>query len=490
MNSKNTNHLHWGNIDYRFKHEQLIAQYLKYLSLFLLIAILPCMAATLQDAHLVGPANTSGLTQAQGWVDVAADGTIHVIFAGTKYRTGSAPDKLGNTETFTSDSEVWNARMKLDYQGVPHIVYQKSIASGAKTCFYTTKKDGKWITPEKFADADELGKTRAYYPSIAVDSAGNVLVAFWTGDSDKSSNNVPHYRWRSPSGSWGSDKSIPRSSWKSSPKVKELNGGFYILYMSVSEETCIAGPVEAGGTFSDDVCTEGTNQVGSVNEGNDFTIASDSTIVIIGNARVGFEGPSGLWAATKSGATFETPVYLGDFLNSGKIEGDMHPDVMIDKATGAVVAIAQDGEDKTSYFFVYENDSWSKGKAISNESGEQTCFRTGPSIADMPGPGVIICFRSGNNLYIRELVTEGTLNLDNSVFFQQNTGSYSQLGMLATGTGLSFRFPEKGNFDLIISDLNGKIIASYRNINASTFTHAMVDFETGLHIISFKKLVE
>ncbi|MBF0430700.1 MAG: hypothetical protein HQK83_05445 [Fibrobacteria bacterium] len=463
---------------------------LTFLPLFILIVALPSVAATLGGEHFIGPAQPGNYTQAQGWVDVDAEGNIHVIYAGSKYRMGPAADSLGDAETFTTASDVWNARMKVDAHGVPHIVYQVGIASAAQTCWYTTRKDGNWITPKKVADAGEIGKARAFYPSIAVDSAGNVLVAHWTVSSNKTSNNVVHYRWRSPEGTWGSDKSLPTTSWKSTPKVRLWNGGFYLLYMNTSEKSCIAGPVEAAGTFSTDgICADNNipNRT-SLNEGSDFAFGPDSSMITVGGVRIGGSGPSGIFVGMNPGDGFGDSKYLGAMPNSGTKEGDIHAHVMYDDATGAIVTVGQDEGNGKSYFYVYENDAWTQGEEVSSGHGHQTCFRTGPSLADLPGRGLIMCYRSGDSLYLREISTEGVVNVDHTIPSFQTNRNLTQLHMLTGGVVSLLPFSGTGDYHLVVSDVTGRTVAEYPRVNKNSFSSVSANLGSGLYMFTFKQL--
>jgi len=109
-----------------------------------------------------------------GCIAAARDGTLHVVFGG-RYRQGPAPDRLGAEETITDIGPVNTVRMAVDHQGRPHVVFTTGQTAKATRSYYTARIAGRWLPPEKFADAEEIPeRTRAYVADVAVDERGNV----------------------------------------------------------------------------------------------------------------------------------------------------------------------------------------------------------------------------------------------------------------------------------------------------------------------------
>ncbi|MBF0430233.1 MAG: T9SS type A sorting domain-containing protein [Fibrobacteria bacterium] len=457
-------------------------------------AIIPLLAATLEQAYLVAHGIPSYSTEegpqahAQGWVDVEANGAIHVIYSGCKYRMGPAPDSLGPEETFSTDQNVWEARMSVGYDGTPHVVYQIGIASGAKTSWYTTKKDDNWITPEKIVDADEINVRRAFHCDVAVDSAGNVLVCHWVVGSTDTEN--AFYRWRSKDGVWGDLKIVPQSNHEGAPKVRELNGKFYLMYYNMEVNPCIAGPAEVGEDFTGGTCANALAISTFLHEGHNFALSADGRIAATGGVRMEYPGPAGIWTAISNDMqSFDSAQYMGDFPNSVRFtENNIHPNLTFDDATGAVVVVGMNSGDSNAYYYVHENNAWNASlQRIYSEGDEmQTCFRTGPSVADIPGRGVIILFRNGNDLYLRKLMTEREITTVSPIK-NTNKNSLNQLQMIENGV---LSIPSSGSYNVTIRDLNGKVLVKHNRAESKRLSLLKNNIPNGLYIVNLKRVKE
>ncbi|MBF0431121.1 MAG: hypothetical protein HQK83_07575 [Fibrobacteria bacterium] len=463
---------------------------------FTLAVIIPATSATLEDIHLVGSIPTVDWVKGQGWVDVYSDGTIHVVYE-AKYKSGPSIDNLGEAEVYAPGvTGIWNPKVFLDYQGEPHIVYQTGLGGEASSVWYTTKKDGNWITPEKFTDRSETGQNRAMIPSLAIDSAGNILACSWAVSSNKTTRNAATYRWRSPDGTWSSLKALEGGlNWSTTPKVEEVNGDFYMLYQG--SDWHIAGPVKAGGTFSTDGIGVHANDTSLhwtvLNEGANFTVIDADTMVFTSGYRI--SGGCAVMAGIRMGTNFQIPVQLGTFTSPHRdCESMIHPDVAVDKATGAKIVTAPNSVDSSGLFWVYENDAWtSTQKVYDDEWGMQFSDRIGPNVADLPGRGVILCFRHNDNIYLRKLVTEGKLLEDSTVTgitpVSRTRESLSGLRFIESGNTsfISTLVPTNKNFSVKISDLNGKVIGTYKQMNAQALVAIVKHFPTGLYMFDVKK---
>ncbi|MBF0431024.1 MAG: hypothetical protein HQK83_07075 [Fibrobacteria bacterium] len=454
----------------------------------ILIFVVPIFSASLEDAHKLGAGD-------QGWVATHTDGTIHVVYRsnqGNKYQKGSAPDKMETATTVVPGlTDMYNPKLIVDPNGVPHLVYQKGLAGAGTTTWYTTIKDGKWIAPEKVSDSGELpDKKRSYVPDVAADKDGNILVSVWNIDNTKyRAPDNAMYRWRSPEGIWGELKSITGNTWSSLPKVEELNGGFYYLYQAASTDWKVIGPVEAGSDLSGGQAVNALNlDVANLNEGANLDIAADSTIAVASSLRRQSDGPSGIFCSIKKEDSFDNPEYLGDLPT--KHEGDMHPNIAIDEATGAIVIVFQNTATNFASYYVYENEEWSSLQRVYPEADDaQTAWRTGPSVADIPGPGVVISVRNGDDIYLRKLIPEGEVLSNHHQTVPQNKTVFSQLGFIGKHTQTSVYFPSNDLYNITVSTIDGKIVGSHQQATAQTFNVSEGKYQQGLYIFDFKKVV-
>ncbi|MBF0431120.1 MAG: hypothetical protein HQK83_07570 [Fibrobacteria bacterium] len=438
-------------------------------------------AETLEKVHTFG----NGL---QGWVAVHTDGTIHLVY-NNSYQQGPSIEEMGSPKEIVPGlNDMYSPKITVDPNGVPHLVYQKGVGSGATTSWYTTLKDGEWIEPEKIADASELERERAFLPDVAADIEGNVLVSFWTLIFPKTGINTANYLWRNAEGVWSERKSIPEVWWSSTPRVEELNGGFYYLYQPSANDWVVAGPIKAGEEFTGGISTK-VNQLelSVLNEGADMAIAKDSTIAVTANLRRLYEGPGGVWASVKENNDFGQPTYLGDL--EGSVRGDecnLHPNVAIDEATGAMVVTTQNPIDNRGYFYIYEKGVWSHAQRIYDEDALQIFARSGPTVADIPGPGVIICFRNDTKICMRLLVPDGFTPLFRTTRREPVTPHYLKCFIsekskkLWSIPSLSFT----GSYNFTISDLNGKLLGQYQSKTIQSFNSSLDNYYPGLYIIS------
>ena len=357
-----------------------------------------------------------GVGGADGFVTTADDGALHVIYGG-KYRSGPSPDRLGPEEKITEIDPVNGVRIDVDAAGRPHVVFTAGVTSKATRSYYTARIDGRWLPAEKFADAADFPeRTRAYVADVAVDARGNALVCFWVSrpNARRQERDKPsfHYRWRSPEGRWSEPRSLP-AHWSSAPKVEcAPGGGFHLLWQSQGRDWRIAGPVVAGGTFAEaqSIATgsAGLEGLSTQNEGCDFTIAADGSFVVAGNVREKFEGPVGVWAAAGRGGAPLKATFLGGF--AGTKRGDesaLHPVTTLDAATGTAFVTMINPADRRAYFAVRRRDGgWQQSYVplLPDHSGPQGTLRQGPSVADVPGPGVVALIRDREERwYLRTL---------------------------------------------------------------------------------------
>ena len=342
-----------------------------------------------------------------GCIAAARDGTLHVVFGG-RYRQGPAPDRLGAEETITDIGPVNTVRMAVDHQGRPHVVFTTGQTAKATRSYYTARIAGRWLPPEKFADAEEIPeRTRAYVADVAVDERGNVLASFWisrpTEKRAERDNPSFLYRWRTPDGRWGESQSLP-AHWSSAAKVEYAPGrGFYLLWQAINIDWRIAGPVAAGEKFAEaQSFPTGSNKLMGLstvqNEGADFSLAPGGVIVAAGNVREKFEGPVGVWAAIGKGEAISPATYLGSFAGTKRgDESGVHPVAAFDAATGAAFLTVMNPADKRAYFAVHDPErGWqSYQPLLPDRPAPQGTLRQGPSVADVPGPGVVALVRDG-----------------------------------------------------------------------------------------------
>lgn len=382
------------------------------------VAVLLAASTVLQanDATLIGQGG------ADGFVATGSDGAIHVVFGG-KYRRGSAVERLGAEEAITDLAPVNTVRMTIDLRGRPHVVFTTGQTANAKRSYYTTRSAERWLPAEKFADAADFPeRTRAYVADVAVDARGHALVCFWVSRPNarrpERDNPSFYYRWRSPEGRWSEPRSLP-AHWSSAPKVEcAPSDGFHLLWQSEGRDWRIAGPVAAGGTFSEaqSIATGSARLEGlsTQNEGCDFTIGRDGAFIVAGNVREKFEGPVGIWAAL-GGAPLSAE-FLGGF--AGTKRGDesaLHPVAAIDAATGAAYVTVMNPADRRAYFSMRPREGrWRRAyePLLPGHSAPQGTLRQGPSVADVPGPGVVALIRDREERwYLRKLDSPAAENV-------------------------------------------------------------------------------
>ena len=391
----------------------------KSLHVTALIALLAAPAGLRSsDVTLIGQGGVDG------FVASGADGRLHVVIGG-KYRQGPAVERLSAEEAITELGPVNTVRMTVDAHGRPHVVFTTGQTGKATRSYYTTRVADRWRPAEKFADAADFPeRERAYVADVAVDGAGNALVCFWVSRPNarrqERTNPSFYYRWRSPEGKWSEPRSLP-AHWSSAPKVEcAPGGGFHLLWQSQGRDWRIAGPVAAGGAFLEATSittgSAGLEGMSTQNEGADFTIAADGSFVVAGNVRERFEGPVGVWAAVGRADAPLTATFLGGF--AGTKRGDesaLHPVATVDAATGTVFVTMMNPADRRAYFSVHSRPGgWRQGylPLLPEHSAPQGTLRQGPSVADVPGPGVVALIRDREERwYLRKLGSSETANV-------------------------------------------------------------------------------
>ncbi len=347
---------------------------------------------------------------ADGVVAAGKDGVLHVVYGG-KYRYGAAPDRLSTEESITELQPVSTVRMTIDAAAQPHVVFTTGVTQKATRSYYTARIKGRWLPAEKFADAADFPeRKRAYVADVATDGQGHVLVSFWVSrpiekrwEYDDPSF---YYRWRSPDGKWGPPLTLS-AHWSSAPKVEyEPERGFFLLWQSRANRWRIAGPIAAGEKFTEaqSISTGSEALVGasgSQNEGADFSRTAGGSFVVAGNVREKFEGPVGVWAALGQRDTIQSTTFLGSFPGTKRgDESSVHPVPVIDAATGDAFIAVMNPDDKRAWYTVHRNgngNGWLPYARILpvDTAAPQGNTRQGPSVADVPGPGVVALARDG-----------------------------------------------------------------------------------------------
>jgi hypothetical protein len=380
---------------------------------------IPIVVVAVFAADARGQSVLIGKGGLDGFVASGRDGTIHVVIGG-RYRQGPAPDRLSAEETITDVGPMNTVRMSVDGEGRPHVVFSTGQTARAKRSYYTARIGGRWLPAEKFADAEEIPeRTRAYVADVASDERGNVLVSFWVGrpTERRAERDNPsfYYRWRTPDGRWSERQSLP-AHWSSAAKVEHAPGrGFYLLWQSINIDWRIAGPVAAGGMFTEARSfSSGSNKLMGLstvqNEGADFSVAPDGTVVATGNVREKFEGPVGVWAAFPSAAADSSAKYLGSFADTKRgDESGVHPVMALDAATGVAFLTVMNPADKKAYFAEHQaSQGWQGYRALlTDRSGPQGTLRQGPSVADVPGPGAVALVRDGEENWHLKMLQPG-----------------------------------------------------------------------------------
>lgn len=360
----------------------------------------------------------------QGGVDgnmaVGRDGTLHVIFGG-RYRHGPTPDRLGPEESITDLKPVNTVRIAIDGRGQPHVVFTTGMTSSATRTYYTARIGNRWLPAEKIADATEIpGRSRAYVGDVAADDDGNVLVSYWINrpTGQRFERDVPafQYRWRTPDGRWSEPHSLTPSHWSSTSKVEYQRGrGFFLLWQFLGTEWRIAGPIAAGGRFTrEQSFSTGSERLTGVsniqNEGAEFSFGPEGRIVAASNVRQAFDGPVGVWASVgRIGEMSAT--YLGSFADTKRgDESGVHPVIAFDAATGATFVTMMNPADKRAYFAVHRPESgWKRSyiPLLPGQSAPQGTLRQGPSVVDVPGPGVVALVRDREERWYLRVLKPG-----------------------------------------------------------------------------------
>jgi hypothetical protein len=356
---------------------------------------------------------------ADGFLATGPAGSIHVIVGG-KYRTGAAPASLSPAEAIPGAAVMNGVRIAIDTRDQPHVVFTTGMTSAAKQSFYTARLGGRWLPPEKFADAADFPeRNRAYVADVAVDEGGHVLACFWVSrpEAKRRAYDEPsfYYRWRSPQGAWGAPQSLP-AHWSSAPKVEYAAGrGFHLLWQHRGTDWRIAGPTRAGGTFRfEESFSSGngalTPALSTVqNEGADFSLTRDGVFIVAGNVRERFDGPVGAWATVGRAGALETPVFLGGLPGTVRgSESGVHPVTAFDVETGVAFVALMDPSSKTARFAVHRpGQGWERvyHRILAGGPTPQGTLRQGPSLADVPGPGVLALVRDGEERwFLKRLV--------------------------------------------------------------------------------------
>lgn len=344
-----------------------------------------------------------------GDITTDATGAFHVVAIGgldemAYYVHGTSLESLSEPLQIPGSSGAYNPRIDVSPDGTVHIAYQVGRLSGAKSSYYVSiATDGTILTPEKFADANELyPDERAYVPDVAADSKGNVLASAWIHESKGM------YRWRSPGGAWGDVHEV--GGYHPSPKVEERNGKFYFYWLKRGDaEWAISGPVAPGGSFSSYQDAGGKSSGLTIhNEGGNFSVGSDGTITTSGSARVAFEGPCAIWVGCNESGSFTSHTFAG---MSGTTRGDeshFYPGIVIDEATGDHYVVCANPADKRAYYACRHNGTWTSLKRLLPEhEATQVALRNGPTVADIAGPGVVVFTWAGRKPFLRMIYPDG-----------------------------------------------------------------------------------
>lgn len=345
------------------------------------------------------------------WMVTDARGRVHVVYDG-KYRLGTGLHELGPEEVVGPHvgDAFMNPKIDVDPAGSPHVVYQTGRTKDAASCHYTTRRNGVWIFPERFAERTEIGPAtaRTMLPDVAADESGRVLACVWASENDNALAKAV-YRWRDEAGTWSEYRGGLSRYHAASPKVEEHGGRFYLHYARNDWDKILVGPVVFGETFP----AEGVDfasraiQRSFQNEGTNFSVTSSGRIVAAGNFRkTPAGGGVGIWVSDNERGAFEAAI-VAEFDGAppdGKQEGHQQPVTAIDEATGDVYVTYFCESDDKAYYQVRHAGRWSpRLRLVPEREGVQGYFRCGPSVADLPGPGVVVCITVGNEVLLRTL---------------------------------------------------------------------------------------
>lgn len=370
---------------------------------------------TTQTAHAqLGPLAEVGRGTEMAYMDTGSDGSIHIAYDG-KYRSGPSLNNLNAEETITHHNGVLFSNVKLDVDpnGNPHVVYQHGKYRAAGSSYYTTKVNGQWITPEKFADRHEVDAScaRAALPDVAADADGNVLACFWALENSSPLKKAI-YRWRDANGNWSEYMGGLSGYHAATPKVAHVEGQFYLHYAEGDFDKVLSGPVDPHTRFEKASLSFESKTIDRSyqNEGTNFYINASGQVAAAGNFRVRHRGDGiGVWASDNLGGAFEATI-ISEFDGSadeGKGEGNLQPDVVIDAASGRIYVVYYYRENNLAYYQVKDASGWSERmRLLPEKSGIQGYFRNGPSVADIPGRGVVACVVNDSRVYLRTIDAE------------------------------------------------------------------------------------
>lgn len=133
--------------------------------------------------------------------------------------------------------------------------------------------------------------------------------------------------------------------------------------------------------------------------------------MVSGNKRERFEGPVVIWATTGTLQDLPPPVYLGSFPGTVRgSESGLHPVSAFDAATGNAFVAVRDPATKRAVFAVHRpGHGWTNGYAplLPERGSPQGTLRQGPSLADVPGPGVLALVRDDEQQWhLRHIMPE------------------------------------------------------------------------------------
>lgn len=225
----------------------------------------------------------------------------------------------------------------------------------------------------------------------------------------------------------------------------------------------LAGPIDALADIAETDVSFNSETINRSyqNEGTNFCMGGNGKIAAAGNFRKTSDGGGvGVWASDNFSGTFKATIIaeLTGITPEGEGEGHQQPDLAIDEATGNLYVVYYYDLDKLAYYAVKKGNAWSSPKRLLPEvGGTQGYFRSGPSVADIPGKGVVACVRRGTMVLMR------TLDADASPILSRPSFSKSRpygIQIMASSFGhLGARNLEGVPRDLSLLSVNGAIIA-------------------------------